>query len=509
MKYFLLIFSFIILTLSIAGRWGNPSISMLNDSASPYTNVFENSSPRARFALIYSILENRSLVFSLPLAKFSLPDLAVHDGNYVSLFAPGTSFLALPGYVIGKTLGASQLGTYSIVSIFAILNVFLIYLFLRNLEVSPLASALAGLIFLFGSPAFAYSVTLYQHHFSTFLLLAALLLVQRKTNFLSLSVVWFLSSLSILIDYPNLFLMAPVALFALTRLIDVSHLKSRLKISLRPWHLLTFVAVIPPLLAFLWYNNSANGGLFRLSGSLRRVEAIDLSGQPTTPRLLEQGQIENFIQSNPDKKNTVNFFRTRRLLGGFYTHFMSLDRGLIFFSPVLVLSIIGVGILNQKRNQLLNVLLGVLGANVIIYSLWGDPWGGWAFGSRYLIPSYSILAIFLGIGLGHFHRRLLVILPFLVLSVYSIAVNTLGAITTTNNPPQVEVLALEKVTGREEKYTWERNWDFLITNGSKSFVFQTYAKNYLTAPQYFYIISWAIVSAVILLTYRLYSYDSP
>jgi hypothetical protein len=124
--------------------------------------------------------------------------------------------------------------------------------------------------------------------------------------------------------------------------------------------------------------------------------------------------------------------------------------------------------------------------------MWGDPYGGWAFGSRYLIPTYALLAVGIAFGFSHLNKNWIWLTLFTILFAYSAGVNTLGAITTSTIPTQGEVLSLEQKTGHEEKYTFMRSWEFLNEKyskiGSKSFVYQTIGKQYLNARQYFYLV---------------------
>ena len=145
-----------------------------------------------------------------------------------------------------------------------------------------------------------------------------------------------------------------------------------------------------------------------------------------------------------------------------------------------------------------------MGFNIVLYSMWGDPYGGWAFGSRYLIPTYAISAIFIAIGLTYLKKYNLFLIIFFMLFSYSVAINTLGAVTSSRNPPQVEVLDLEALSGKEEKYTYQRNIERLQTGESKSFVYQTYIRSYLSAWEYYtYITLFVIVvAASILLVYK-------
>ena len=131
--------------------------------------------------------------------------------------------------------------------------------------------------------------------------------------------------------------------------------------------------------------------------------------------------------------------------------------------------------------------------------MWGDPWGGWAFGSRYLIPTYALLGIGISLALTKFRKNYLFISFFVLAMGYSVWVNSLGAITTNRNPPQTEILALEKLSGREEKYTYMRNWEVLKNGRSKSFVFQTKAKDYVNAIQYHQIIYISIIFLILIM----------
>jgi hypothetical protein len=159
----------------------------------------------------------------------------------------------------------------------------------------------------------------------------------------------------------------------------------------------------------------------------------------------------------------------------------------------MFLSVVGVYILYKKHGKAAALLISIVGVNILLYSMWGDPWGGWAFGSRYLIPSYSILSIFLSISLSGFRKRFGLLVLFLLFTYYSVAVNSLGALTTNKIPPKGEALALEPISGRKEYYTYLRNWEHLHNSGVKSFAWQAYLKDYLTAPQYYFVIAGSIM----------------
>ena len=212
------------------------------------------------------------------------------------------------------------------------------------------------------------------------------------------------------------------------------------------------------------------------------------------------------VFSKASGKSAIGFFQTRNVLFGFYIHFISPDRGIIRYTPVALLGVLGLVLALKRKVIIVPLLTAVACANILLYSMWGDPWGGWAFGSRYMIPSYAILSIFIALLLTFWRKKYFLMPFFAIAAFYSIAVNTLGAITTSALPPQVEVLNLEKLSGLVQKYTYERNWDLLLTGDSKSFVYQAFLKNYISSFQFYMILTVSICALVtVLLVFHIYT----
>ncbi len=477
------------LALSLRGLPGNPSAVELSSDKWTNKGPFELSPERGRYALTYSLVEDHSLFFSTDLARFTTPDLGYKNGHYVSLFAPGVSYITSLGYQLGRLVNLAEVGTVAVVAIFAIFNFVLIYQIGKSIGASRAGSLLSAFIFLFATPAFSYGVTLYQHHFSTFLILLSLFLTIRKPSIWSLAIVWFCCALSIPLDYPNLFLMLPIGLYSLQHLL---HVKLTKNITLRvfPLRILTLLTMLIPLGFFLWFNQSSYGDPLQFSGTVASVARIDSNGQPALPETsVSAGDAEKFLNPSLQQKDAVGFFKSRYLINDLYIHLFSPDRGVVVFAPILILAIFGIYVLAKSKSNTTSLLLGVLLANLLLYSLWGDPWGGWAFGSRYLIPGYAILCIFLSIAVTRFRRNLLFLIPLTILTLYGITINTAGALTTSANPPRVEVLALEAITNHPEPYSFDRNFAYLSQSGSKSFVYQTYLSHYLTPVQYYLVLT--------------------
>lgn len=508
------IFCAIILAMSLRGILGNPTAQTLNDPEWKEEGPLELSPDRGRFALTYSLVEDQSFQFSLPLARFTTPDVGYVNGRYVSLFNPGVSFIIIPGYIAGKYFGVGQVGTFAVIAIFVLLNIALIRAIALRLGSSSLAANLGALAFAFGTPAFAYGVTLYQHHISTFLILLAIYGVIRWNSLWSVALAWFLSATALVVDNPNLFFMFPIAIYALGKIFFVSQDQDKIKINIKLVAPITLLVIIFPSLFYMWFNKESYGSPFQLPGTIQSVQEIDEFGNPTISKLLQNRadilekektpSAEEAQTEAPVERNTATgFFKTRNLFNGFYIHMISPDRGVVRFSPVILFGIFGLFYLYKRNYGAANLLVSVIGANLLLYSMWGDPWGGWAFGSRYLIPTYALMGIGLALATTRFRKNYFFIGFFILAMGYSVWVNSLGAITSNRNPPQVEILALEKVTGREEKYTFMRNWGVLKNNQSKSFVFQTKAKNYVNAIQYHQIIYISIMTLVLAIIFLL------
>ncbi len=492
----IILFCAAVLAFGLRGLPGNPTADELNSFTWKDSGPLELSPERGRFALLYSLIEDGSLQFSLPIARFATPDLGLSpDGHYVSLFAPAVSFIAMPGYIIGKYFGASQVGAFSIIALFSILNVLLIRSIAIWLGAEKRAAAIAALIFLFATPAFAYAVSLYQHHISLFIILLSIYILMRWNNFWSLSAVWLILALSAAVDNPNIIFMAPIGLYAAAKMFIINKEPAKINIRFRKKALVALIGALVPIVLFLWFNQASHGNPLKLSGTLPSVKAIDASGSPITPPLADDpSKAFDPVQKG---KSAIGFFETRNLLNGFYIHLFSPDRGIIFYAPVILLGLLGFLFLLSADKTAGNILIAVGSAVFLLYSMWGDPWGGWAFGSRYMIPLYAILAIGLSFVIARWKKNYLFVIIFLPLLAYSVWVNTLGAITSSRNPPQVEALTLEKLSGREEKYTFARNLQYLDGNDSKSFVFQQYGKNIMNARQYHWTLTVIIFACLL------------
>lgn len=501
-KILLVLFCAIILGLTVKGIPGNPTEKDLVKPQWSETGPLEPSIEGGRFALLFSIVEDKSLEFSENVALLATPDLGYRDGKYVSLFAPGISIIAIPFYLVGKIYGISQVGAFATAGFFAILNVMLLKSIAKLLGANNIAATIASLVFLFATPAFPYATNFYQHHISTFFILLSTYLLVRYSSFLSLAAVWMLYAAAFIIDYPNLIMMIPIALFAMSKTFLI-HTKGRvIDIKFSITRIFAVFSVIFPLAFLFWYNTNANGGPFKLSGTLDRVMSIDKIGVPLLGSDLIKEALKTKTLTSPPNLSFLSPFLNQHMLNGMYTHFFSPDRGMIFFTPIMLFGFAGILFAIKKWNKSYSLLVGIMAFNILLYSMWDDPQGGWAFGSRYLIPTYAILSVFIALLLTKFKKKIVFLAGFFIVLSYSVAVSTLGAVSSHTNPPKAEAIALEKKYKVPQKYTFMRNVDELKKGDAKSFVYRAFAKDYISAWDYYLnIMAFLIISFGFLTTY--------
>ena len=275
--------------------------------------------------------------------------------------------------------------------------------------------------------------------------------------------------------------------------ISTQTVRTKTTIHIAPYKLFTIIGVVLPLLFFMWFNKMSYGNPLQFSGTVPTASSIGPDGKPATPPSFSVRNADEYLNPEKQKRSAVHFFQARNLVNGLFIHLFSPDRGILYFTPVMIFALLGGIVMGNKQKRLLQLLLGIIAADITLYSLWGDPWGGWAFGSRYLIPAYAIAAILIGAALQHYRKNAIVLILFSLTLIYSVGVNTLGALTSNANPPKTQVLALEQQTGKQEKYTVARNYDAVLANNSKSFVFQTIGEKYITAMQFYILLSVIIL----------------
>ena len=125
---------------------------------------------------------------------------------------------------------------------------------------------------------------------------------------------------------------------------------------------------------------------------------------------------------------------------------------------------------------------------ILTYSMFDDPWGGWSFGPRYMIPAISILCVFISTSVDRFYRNFVFTLFVFLLLGYSIFVNSLGVFTTTAVPPKQEAENLVTPI----PYTYEYNKKIITSNKNSSLLYNLFLREKISSANYLVIFIGAV-----------------
>jgi hypothetical protein len=483
-------------SLTLRGMQGNIGGQNIKNNLDQATKPFELSPERGRYLLVLSMVQNTSFALSRELANAAYPDVGEYRGKYFIYFPPGVSIVALPLFLFGSQIHLSQVGSYFTISIFAALSMLFLYKIGRDIfKFTHWVAVFSSLVFAFASPSWSYAITLYQHHITVFLIVSAFYAVWKYKNsaknaWIWASYIWLAYASGIWIDYPNAILIAPIMVYFLISSFRFTRQIQTLTVNLKPTIIFTSLIFLSLIVLHGYYNQVNFGSWKRISGGLNGATFLqkDTSNQTASPSAL--------LKLTETNKQVVGFFKEEKLPFGFYTLTISVDRGLFLFSPIFLLAILGIIACAKKRiTEETATLLGVIGVNVLLYSSWGDPWGGWAYGPRYLIPSMAILSLFVGVWLHDAKHSVIRRIIALLLFVYSSFIALLGALTTNQVPPKVEADFLHM------KYNFLLNWDYFIQGRSGSFAFHEYFSKFLSLQHYFAVLYGSLLVIVLVVLF--------
>jgi hypothetical protein len=448
---------------------------------------FESSHERSPYALILSLDKSKKTDLSQSLADFGSPDVGYYNGKYFILFPPGISLLGYPFYELGKQFNFSQIVTYSSIAIYGILSVLMLYFIARHVFSFPRwAAVLVGLLFAFGTTSWSYAITIYQHLPTTFFLLlgfyAAWAYKQKsKYSFLWASIVWLSYGVGFLIDFPSVFLALPNIIYMCLSSISISHQKEKTFFTLKPLFIVASVFFIVLALIHGYYNYKSFGDWKKFGQSISRYEGKEKFELKLQQRALE-ATLSAQLQPHVGSGNPLAIFKEQKIISGLYTLTFANDKGIFFYSPVLILAIIGIWLNRKKMTLEYSVFLSIVLINFFLYASFDDPWGGWAYGPRYVIPSMSVLSLFTVLFMLRFRFAWIGRLIFFILFLISSAIALLGVITTNIVPPSVEGIPLGL------PYNYVGNIIYLFNGITGNFLLNEYLRTQVTPMEYFSII---------------------
>ena len=476
-KIFIILVGALLLFSTMKGVLGNPTFQNILDGYTT-TAAIENGPELGRYMHLIAMADNHTYALTRAMVQKG-PDYGYSGGKYFSLFAPGVAYLTLPSYLFGKYFHSAMLFTFGFVGLISIINFLLLYTISRKIFSLPnWISVLVVIIFGFASTAWNYETLIYQHAFTTLAMLSSFYAVWRyrqntRFSYLWAIVVWVGYGAAIFFDYPNIILMLPIMVYFLLSAIDFNWNSKPRKFRIRKSIFIASIFFII-LIALHGYHNYKYFGSWKKIGS--NIISLDTLRQA---KVFDTPNIETFIATKAPPKEISKNLQEKNLFSSFYTLTFALDKGLFIFSPIFLLALWGMFNLRKKLTIEHSVWMALFLINLFFYCGWGDPWGGWAYGPRYLFPSMAVLSVFVGVWL-HYNRGLIYKLLLTLFFIYSSGVALLGALTTTQLRP--------RTLNDGTKHNYLYNLDFLKANKGSSFIYNTYLSHSMTLIEYYFII---------------------
>ncbi|MGC2303210.1 hypothetical protein, partial [Candidatus Binatus sp.] len=316
--------------------------------------------------------------------------------HYVSDYPVGAALIALPFYVPSVVCGVSpssrvfaELEKVSAATIVA-LSALLIYLAAARVTTNWMAMLLT-LVYAFGTTSLSVSSqALWQHGPAQLALAAAIYcLVRAREDRRWAGYAGLPLAFEVITRPADALIAAPLGLYVL--------IYYRREI----WTFIT--AAMPPLLFQLWYSAIYFGSPLRIQFL---TEPTSVGSQTVAPSGLW----------------------TTSLANGLAVAMLSPGRGLLFYSPIFILSVAGLVLAWRKNGDMLLRYLGV-GAilTILLIAKWHKTSGGESFGPRLLADLTPIMAFALFPLADSIRERRALAVAFAVLCAWSITANASGA----------------------------------------------------------------------------------
>ena len=463
---------------------GNPDAVGIYKSRINRVGPFETSHEISSYAQVVSFVKYKRLDIPKELADLAPPDIGYYDGRFYSLFPPGLPLLAIPFFLLGEMFNLAQLFTFAVVPLFSIgVMVLLFKISLEIFKFSRNVSIIPAFLFAFGTTSWNYATTFFQHSASTFFILLAFYSVWRfrqenSYRWLWGIIIWTCAGFSLYLDYPNGFLMIPVIAYFFWTSIQFIKESSSFKISFHHSFLTASIVFLILFSAQLYLNQKHFDSWKTFSNTLIMYDG---NIETAKKRLADPNIIRN-------EQKLREGFVENRILKGVRVLLFAPDKGLFVFSPVFLLSLFGLYKLRKKFTEEGVVLLGLVAVNLLFYSSFWDPWGGWSYGPRYLIPSMAILSIFVAAWIENVSWKFSSRSLFLILFAYSSAMALFGTLTLSLLRP------VENSTFADLKGHLLSKMIFFHKNLTGSFVYNNYFINKITLLEYFFIIYWMLLA---------------
>jgi Dolichyl-phosphate-mannose-protein mannosyltransferase len=338
-----------------------------------YVGAFKSNDERALFSGVDSFVKRGDFTVNQIYWDYTHVGMRTTAGDMVPNYEPAQMVAAIPFYVWGRALGAAVQGVLFFGAVIMAAAAALVYLCLLELGYRRRSSVLGALVFAFATMAWPYSRTFFREPLTVLAYLLAIYAALRYRPPAPRSLVWPALAgaslgLALTTKQISIVLIPPLVLLAVVYEWGRPSGKS-LVTGDRTGRVGAAVAAIVPLAVFLLlgrlYNAAVLGGV--------EVFARDIVDYTTNPQL---------SQSVPERM-------IRAALGLSISPY----KGLLWYSPALILGLVGVIPFLRRRLWEGVAFLMLVGALLLGYSRYNYWSGGVAWGSRYMLPAVPFLVL--------------------------------------------------------------------------------------------------------------------
>lgn len=330
-------------------------ISCVYFLTSALNNIDITDQSQVRFATTLSIVEDSDL---------SLPNgmgVKGRNGKDYSWYGIGQPVLAIPFYVIGKSVGGQE-GAKLMVSLLNLLAVSLscviVFLFIVNLGYSSKAALTVSIFYAFGTFAWPQSKHPFDHPVEMLFVLLSVFYIHGyiKTGLLRyLLLSSFALGFAFLTRMPAVLALFPVVLYLFFGL-----KKGRYAFK----QCVCFFTALAPFVAIqLWYNYARFGSIFETGITLMAERA------------------------------GIDFFAGTQFIDGIRGFLISPGKGFFFYSPITILFLVSIRNFYKRNKGVALCFLGI-SLSYLIFLSRNIYWhGDWSWGPRYLFVITPLLMI--------------------------------------------------------------------------------------------------------------------
>ncbi|MEP7199296.1 MAG: glycosyltransferase family 39 protein [Chloroflexota bacterium] len=304
------------------------------------------------------------------------------DGQYYSKYGPGMALLEALVMFVGKIQPQHTLRLLGLMNpILTAATAVLLYLIATMFTHHAKRAALIALAFAFTTFAWPYVAYDYSEPLQAFCVAAAIFFLFRWHSTQNLTL---LSLSGLMVGYA-----------AATKF--------------------TLLLVVPGLLVYLIARSSRAARLRATVLFMVPIAAIAI-----LLGLFNYARFGSPFDFGYDAKET---FSTPFATGAFGLAF-SLNKGMIFFAPLVLLAPLGLYAMRQRWLPEAIVLVGIFLANLLLYSMWWAWQGGLSWGPRFLVPFVGLLLVPIVFLLD----RPALQVAALILMIFGFGINALGMI---------------------------------------------------------------------------------